>query len=108
MFGSIERQSSVLLEAFIFLFKKQLGKISWRRAWQPTPAFMPGESPWTEEPCRVQSIGSQSDLKRLSSHKEGLSWSKESLCVRKRRKENHKIIFFSWKKMRKSLDKISY
>ena len=22
----------------------------WRRAWQPTPAFLPGESPWTEEP----------------------------------------------------------
>ena len=22
----------------------------WRRAWQPTPVFLPGESPWTEEP----------------------------------------------------------
>jgi len=27
-----------------------VGKISWRRAWQPTPLFLPGESPWTEEP----------------------------------------------------------
>ena len=26
------------------------GKIPWRRAWQPTPVFLPGESPWTEEP----------------------------------------------------------
>jgi len=25
-------------------------KIPWRRAWQPTPLFLPGESPWTEEP----------------------------------------------------------
>ena len=25
-------------------------KIPWRRAWQPTPSFLPGESPWTEEP----------------------------------------------------------
>ena len=25
-------------------------KISWRRAWQPTPVFLPEESPWTEEP----------------------------------------------------------
>ena len=25
------------------------GKIPWRRAWQPTPLFLPGESPWTEE-----------------------------------------------------------
>ena len=23
------------------------GKIPWRRAWQPTPVFLPGESPWT-------------------------------------------------------------
>ena len=21
--------------------------------WQPTPAFLPGESPWTEEPGRI-------------------------------------------------------
>ena len=27
-----------------------LGRPPWRRAWQPTPAFLPGESPWTEEP----------------------------------------------------------
>ena len=31
----------------------------WRRAWQPTPVFLPGESPWTEEPGRLQSIGLQ-------------------------------------------------
>ena len=34
-------------------------KIPWRRAWQPTPVFLPGESPWTEEPGRLQSIRSQ-------------------------------------------------
>ena len=27
-----------------------VGKTPWRRAWQPTPGFLPGESPWTEEP----------------------------------------------------------
>ena len=27
-----------------------VGKIPWRRTWQPTPVFLPGESPWTEEP----------------------------------------------------------
>ena len=26
---------------------------------QPTPVFLPGESPWTEEPDRLQSMGSQ-------------------------------------------------
>jgi len=31
-------------------FSPWIGKISWRRAQQPTPVFLPGESPWTEEP----------------------------------------------------------
>ena len=35
------------------------GKIPWRRAWQPTPVFLPGESPWTEKPSGLQSIGLQ-------------------------------------------------
>ena len=35
------------------------GKIPSRRAWQPTPAFLPGESPWTEEPGGLQSMGWQ-------------------------------------------------
>ena len=31
-------------------FDPWIGKIPWRRAWQPTPVFLPGESPGTEEP----------------------------------------------------------
>ena len=27
----------------------QVRKIPWRRAWQLTPVFLPGEFPWTEE-----------------------------------------------------------
>ena len=34
-------------------------KMVWRRAWQPTPVFLPGESPWTEEPGGLQFMGSQ-------------------------------------------------
>ena len=40
-------------------FYPWVGKIPWRRAWQPTPVFMPGESPWTEEPGGLQSTGSK-------------------------------------------------
>ena len=36
-----------------------IGKILWSRKWQPTPVFLPGESPWTEEPGGLQSMGSQ-------------------------------------------------
>jgi len=31
-------------------FDPWIGKIPWRRAWQPIPIFLPGESPSTEEP----------------------------------------------------------
>ena len=34
-------------------------KISWRRAWQPTPVLLPGEPSWTEEPGGPQSTASQ-------------------------------------------------
>ena len=40
-------------------FDPWLGKIPWRKKWQSTPGFLPGESPWTEEPGRLQSMGSQ-------------------------------------------------
>ena len=40
-------------------FDPWVEEIPWRRAWQPTPVFLPGESPWTEEPGRLQSMGSQ-------------------------------------------------
>ena len=40
-------------------FNPWVGKIPWKRTWQPTPVFLPGESPWTEEPGGLQSVGSQ-------------------------------------------------
>ena len=32
----------------------------WRRKWQPTPVFLPGDSTWIEEPGGLQSLGLQS------------------------------------------------
>ena len=40
-------------------FDPWVGKIPLRKARQPTPVLLPGESPWTEEPGRLQSMGSQ-------------------------------------------------
>ena len=31
-------------------FDPWLGGFPWRRSWQPNLVFLPGESPWTEEP----------------------------------------------------------
>ena len=36
-----------------------LGRPPWRREWQPTPVFLPGESHGRKEPGRLQSIESQ-------------------------------------------------
>ena len=40
-------------------FDPWVEKIPWRRAWQRTPVFLARESPWTEEPDGLQSVGSQ-------------------------------------------------
>ena len=40
-------------------FDPWVGKILWRTAWQPTPGFLFGETPWTEEPVGLQSMWSQ-------------------------------------------------
>ena len=43
-------------------------KMPWRRAWQPTPIFLPGESLWTEEPGGLQSECKESDTTQQLSH----------------------------------------
>ena len=62
----------------------------WRREWQPTPVFLPGDSPWIEEPGGLQSMSSQSqtclsDYARLGTNhtdqgSPGGASSKESAC----------------------------
>ena len=51
-------------------FDPWVGKIPWRRAWKPTPVFLPGESPWTEETGSYSSWGAKSwtQLKQLGTH----------------------------------------
>ena len=36
-----------------------LGRSPGGGPWQPTPVFLTGESPWTEKPGRLQSMGLQ-------------------------------------------------
>ena len=38
---------------------RDMGLILRRKKWQPTPVFLPRESPGTEEPGGLHSIGSQ-------------------------------------------------
>ena len=53
------RQSRIRLRCGRPGFDPWVGEIPWRRAWQPTPVFLPEESPWTEEPGELQPMGSQ-------------------------------------------------
>ena len=65
---SIKRERLEIIEAFLVaqmvknspaMWETWVGKVPWRRAWQPTPVFLSGESPWTEKPSRLQSMVSQ-------------------------------------------------
>ena len=40
-------------------FDPWVGKIPWRRKWQPTPVFLPEEFHGQEEPGRLQSMDSK-------------------------------------------------
>ena len=55
-----------------YLFPSVLRRIPWRRAWQSTPVFLPGESPWAEEAGGLQSVHRVAQnwtwLKRLRMH----------------------------------------
>ena len=61
------------------MFYSWFGKIPRRRAWQPTPVFLPGESPRTEEPGRLQSMGSQRVRHNLATEHITAPW--ELLCT---------------------------
>ena len=50
-------------------FDRWVGKIPWRKAWQPIPVFLPGESPGTEEPGGLQSMGVTKSKTRPSDQK---------------------------------------
>ena len=44
-------------------FNPWVRKIPWRKEWLPTPVFLPGESPWTEEPGSYSPCGrKESDM----------------------------------------------
>ena len=49
-------------------FNPWVGKIPWRKKWQPTPGFLPGKSHPTEQPGGLQSMESQRLGPQLSMH----------------------------------------
>ena len=41
--GSVVKNPPAMQEIQEMLFNPRVGNLSWRRAWQPTPVFLPGE-----------------------------------------------------------------
>ena len=62
-----------------------VGKIPWRRAWQPSLVFLSGESSWTEEPGRLQSVcriaESQTWLRWLSMQAQARTHTHIHICM---------------------------
>ena len=51
-----------------YRFDPWVMNIAWSRKWQPTPVFLSGKIPWTGEPGRLQSMGSEKSWTWLSTH----------------------------------------
>ena len=67
-------------------FDPWVEKIPRRRAWQPTPGFLPGESPRTEEPGGLPSVGLQIDghdwaTKHSTAHSQFVPASSAFFCL---------------------------
>ena len=54
-------------------FDLWVGKMPWRRAYQLTLVLLAGESPWTEEPGRLQSTGVAKGWTQLSDQAQHIS-----------------------------------
>ena len=58
--GSDGKESPAMWDTWFKLrFDSWVGKIPWRRVWQPTLVFLPGESPCIKQPGGLQSMESQ-------------------------------------------------
>ena len=61
-------------------FDPWVGKIAWKRAWQSTPVYLPGESHRREEPSRLWSIVSERaghDWSNLAHTHASMNWETE-------------------------------
>ena len=78
---SPSNEYSGLISFRIDWFDLWVGKIPWRRAWQPTPGFWPGEFLWTEEPGGLTVHGVAKSRTRLSDWKAHLEYWKKTLIT---------------------------
>ena len=79
--ASLVAQKVKNLPAMWKTWVRSLGwKLSWRRAWQTTPVFLPQESLWTEEPGGVQSMWLQRVRHNWTTNKHSIQYTREKNC----------------------------
>ena len=71
-------------------FDPWISNVPWRRAWEPTPVFLPGRIPWTEEPGCYSPWGcKESNMTEVTQHtRVFLIQSIEMMLGRKQRKSS--------------------
>ena len=57
--GSVVKKKKSTCQCRIHRFHPWVGKIPWRKRWQPTSVFLPGKSHGQKEPGGLQSMGLQ-------------------------------------------------
>ena len=65
-----------------YAFNPWVRKIPWSRKWQPTPVFLPGKIPWTEETCGLQPMGFQRVRHSLATKQQQQEGGQESALTR--------------------------
>ena len=81
-------------------FDPWVGRIPWRRKWQCTLVFLPGEPPWREEPGGLQPMG----LQRVDTRRtQATAWWKCFICSIRKHFQKHWIqnIPPSWRQSHK-------
>ena len=86
------RQQRIHLQCGRPRFNPWVGTIPWTTVWQPTSVFLPGESPWTDEPGGLQPIGcKQSDMTEAAKHSTALVAQPKRICLECRSCRRHRF-----------------
>ena len=61
-----------------YRFNPWVGKIPWRRKWQPAPVFLSKKNLWTEEPDGLKFMGLQKNWTQMSTDQEGMLYLRQA------------------------------
>ena len=84
-------------------FNLWVSKIPWRRSCQPTPLFLPGDSPWTEEPNRISIAHDWATKHSTAQHMSQLRLKIPHAPTKPQHRQINKAKYYQKKKKKKSI-----